>query len=527
MDSIKNTQYITLDEIVKQYSIDVGDPNNNKYNSYFNWAQRALTELEWDILQKFKYVFLPVDPATKRVKLPDDFLQYTRVGFQNQVKEIIDLTYDPNLAFAIDSTPCHCDECGCHDEVCYAISNTELTTQEVTLPTNVKRCNYSIDFTALSFPYSVNYVVKSTGNFNIGVTVTDAADLDAVMVTDLGWTKTGTGNYDVLSQNFIWTQFDLTVASVETQWFINETGCMVDIENISYTNTTKTCVSAKGDIYQENCTWGFVTHSQTCNYYLALSGGAQPLVFPFTNVRYIVNGATISVANITSYNALNSFFNGLGFATLSNSQTTANWRINQTTDSYTIFEYNDGNGALHFNTFGKDACISTTVNIGCADNTVCSTTIKPCGCLVMTDQVINTLYNAGLVNNTMFERWVHGGDISNLYRQPLNLYGFYNIDTYQGIIQLDPFFRFNTIYLEYYATSVVDTKDYLVPIFARDYFLSYIHKMSLLRKPNASPTLIEMAKKQNRADKHNLKLRISPPRAKQLLDLLSNTPPFG
>jgi hypothetical protein len=47
---------ITLDELCKQYLIDVAAPTNAKYNSYFNWATRAVTELEWDVLQKFRQV---------------------------------------------------------------------------------------------------------------------------------------------------------------------------------------------------------------------------------------------------------------------------------------------------------------------------------------------------------------------------------------------------------------------------------------------------------------------------------------
>lgn len=519
--AVHNTQYITLDELVKQYLIDIGAPNNNMYNSFFTWATRGLEDLNWDVLKQFKYTFLPVDPATKMVKLPDDFLQYTRVGFVNQVNEIIDLAYDPNLAFQIEQKECHCDDCGCASGACFAITNAQLETEVITLPTNVKKCNYSVDFTALAFPYTINYVSESTGNRQIQVGIDSEPTLDIVMGL-LGWTKNGNGLFEIDAQTILWFSFDLTVSGIDTTWYINETSCVVSVIDTQYTNTTKTCVSAQGDIYQEQCLWGFTNGKNACNYYFSF--GIVSLVYPLTSVRYKVNGATVNAPDIASYAAFVAFMAGLGLRSLNNSATRPRFGINQTTDIWQQMSFVTNTQSVT-DIIGATACNSgTTVTQNCADTTICKAEIKPCGCLVMTDQVINTLIGSSLVNNNMFERWVHGGDISTTYKQPWNLYGFYNIDAYQGIIQLDPFFKYNTIYLEYFTTSVVDTKEYLVPILARDYILSYIHKMSLLRKSNVPLGLIEMAKKQNRADKHNLKLRITPPRAQELKSIF-DTPP--
>ncbi|HET8689437.1 MAG TPA: hypothetical protein VFM18_22730, partial [Methanosarcina sp.] len=86
---------IPLDTIVTDY-LDQSEQSINKYNKIWNIAFRGMEQLGLDFFYRIKSVKLPVT-ATKTVKLPDDYMQYTKIGLLNSQGEIIPLKFNQKL----------------------------------------------------------------------------------------------------------------------------------------------------------------------------------------------------------------------------------------------------------------------------------------------------------------------------------------------------------------------------------------------------------------------------------------------
>jgi len=361
-------------------------------------------------------------------------------------------------------------------------------------------------------------------------------------VDELTTTIYYTGKYNITTIHAFWgignatSSFNssLVSASLNLVTILEECHIETSIEDViasmancndkltAYTNYCRTCTNASGDIVRECCTYGgqFINE---CSYEIELTdsrdGGFE---FPLTDGVITINGINTSIATMDGINDLITYLEGLGFYVTSLEPLIL--RKILSADTY---------GAISSviqgitETFTSSNCLSMEIVQTCATETICNVPVKECGCAVLTNKEINTLYNANIINNTMYERWIHGGDISTTYLQPYNLYGFYNVDMHKGIIQLDPFFKYDTIYLEYYGSSEVSTKNFAVPLLAREFILSYIHKMANLRKGNVPRGELEYFKKECRAAKHNLRLRWQPPREKQIIDLLKTPPAKG
>lgn len=588
------TGFISMNELVSQYLIDIGAPNNNMYNSCLNWAIRGYAELEWDVLKKFKRVYLPVDSTTKTATLPTDFVQYTRIALHNQVNELIDLGYDPNLVVGdIEALECHCDDCGCTDEVCYAVSNTVLTETTAVISTPVVQCDYSVTllfgqrqglcanpiypFTFISvtidgfttpittvvannteyqavltslaipniptsrgiigtnfgggaftcsttvsyytdYPMTIISYVKNGVTIGDGTIVADQAELTAYMLT-LGWTLNdlapNPNTYVIANSNDTWGAFNIeSQTTAHQQAVVLNSSCSTSNVDVTYTNYCRTCTTSENTIIRECCNWGgqFVNE---CDYGIIFTdtrlGGFE---FPLTDGIITINGLDVSIGTMDGISDLISYLEGLGFFITSVDPLML--RKTLSADSYgTISSVLQG----ITETFTESNCLNMEIVKTCNTETICNTTVAECGCVTLNDEIVNTLSNAGIINNTMYMRYINGGEIGTTWRQPYNNYGFYNVDVHKGIIQLDPYFRFDTIVLEYYANEEVKSKDFLVPVLARDYILSYIHKCSIQRKNNVPLYQIQQAQKQCWSDKHNLKLRWQPARYAQIKEI--------
>lgn len=88
-------QTIPLDTVVTDY-LDQSEQGINKYNKIWNIAFRGMEQLGLDFFYRIKTVKLPVT-ATKTVSIPDDCLQYTKIGILNSNGEIIPLKYNQKL----------------------------------------------------------------------------------------------------------------------------------------------------------------------------------------------------------------------------------------------------------------------------------------------------------------------------------------------------------------------------------------------------------------------------------------------
>ena len=115
--AIQHQAYIKLDECVTSY-MDESEQPNHKYFKLWHLGFRAMTELGLDFFYRVKSLKLPVN-ANLTVTLPEDYLQYLKVGVLNQQGEIIPMGFNSNLTTAFD------------------LSSTRLAqTQDDTIPTN-------------------------------------------------------------------------------------------------------------------------------------------------------------------------------------------------------------------------------------------------------------------------------------------------------------------------------------------------------------------------------------------------------
>jgi hypothetical protein len=100
---LQNRQWVSLDDAITSY-LDESEQSNSKYFKLWNLAFRAMTELGLDFFYSVKSVKLPVNPNLT-VTLPEDYLNYTKVGVLDNQGQIIPLDVNNNLTVAFDLQP--------------------------------------------------------------------------------------------------------------------------------------------------------------------------------------------------------------------------------------------------------------------------------------------------------------------------------------------------------------------------------------------------------------------------------------
>ena len=70
---------VTLDNVVRNVMVDLGEQSLNKYQTYLQWAIRGFRELKLHNSSYAKIAYLPISNS-KSVDLPIDYLKYTKIG---------------------------------------------------------------------------------------------------------------------------------------------------------------------------------------------------------------------------------------------------------------------------------------------------------------------------------------------------------------------------------------------------------------------------------------------------------------
>lgn len=95
--------FITLDSIINDY-IEESEQSIHKYAKLFNAAFRGMDDLGIDFFYQIKTIKLPVN-GNKTADLPDDIIQYTKIGVLNNRGEIITLAQNNKLTTYADLMP--------------------------------------------------------------------------------------------------------------------------------------------------------------------------------------------------------------------------------------------------------------------------------------------------------------------------------------------------------------------------------------------------------------------------------------
>lgn len=96
-------QYASLDTVINLY-LDRSEQSIHKYYKCWQLAFSGMEELGLDFFYQIKSVKLPVN-SNLTVSLPDDYLNYTKVGILNNRGEIIPMGYNSNLTTFADLQP--------------------------------------------------------------------------------------------------------------------------------------------------------------------------------------------------------------------------------------------------------------------------------------------------------------------------------------------------------------------------------------------------------------------------------------
>jgi len=96
-------QYVSLDTIVNMY-LDRSEQPIHKYYKCWQLAFSGMEEMGLDFFYQIKSVKLPV-LQNLTVAIPDDYINYTKVGVLNSQGEIIPMGYNSNLTTYADLLP--------------------------------------------------------------------------------------------------------------------------------------------------------------------------------------------------------------------------------------------------------------------------------------------------------------------------------------------------------------------------------------------------------------------------------------
>lgn len=99
----QHLQFINIDEVINAY-IDRSEQSNHKYFKLWHIANDGMRQLGLDFFYQVKSVKLPV-LANKTVPLPDDYLNYSKVGVLNDYGEVIPLYYNSKFTTYADQLP--------------------------------------------------------------------------------------------------------------------------------------------------------------------------------------------------------------------------------------------------------------------------------------------------------------------------------------------------------------------------------------------------------------------------------------
>jgi hypothetical protein len=92
--------YISLDSVILDY-LNETEQSQHKYFKLFHLAFRGFEQLGLDFFYQIKSVKLPIN-ANLTVNIPNDFLNWTKVGVLNDRGEIIPLYYNDKLTTYAD-----------------------------------------------------------------------------------------------------------------------------------------------------------------------------------------------------------------------------------------------------------------------------------------------------------------------------------------------------------------------------------------------------------------------------------------
>jgi hypothetical protein len=71
--------YVTINEIVKNALIDIGEQTEHLYQRFLHWSLEGLKDFSFDTAKEIKTIAIPMN-ATKTIDFPPDYVDWTKIG---------------------------------------------------------------------------------------------------------------------------------------------------------------------------------------------------------------------------------------------------------------------------------------------------------------------------------------------------------------------------------------------------------------------------------------------------------------
>lgn len=406
-----------------------------------------------------------------------------------------------------------------------------------TIPASASAC--SIDITTdlvITYPFTIDNIYTNGVPVSYGQLIQGDSDLVSFF-TGLGFTETGPSQYSISATdtfNFMnITDWDDNSFSV----MFAQTGCICETIQQTFKKTTKICTKDSGSIVME-VTEPIITQGQDENIFdcyldlTAFNMQSHNTFFPFAFTAFTItelfyDGQSHVVSEfITSYAELRTYLESLGFTYVNNNLYTiiggsVNWSYLYT-------------GKIYFNvaTF-IPTCKNWSVDYDTRTSLVCKAKVKDCGCIEVTPAVVESCGACGV--RSLWWWWDRYMSIyaqySLMHRRTLNLnsnpYGYYNVlenEGTRGLVVLNPDFGFTEVMLVYQAKFDVNDVDFMIPLQAKEMFVSCMHAKSIEKRSDISLYERREAERIFKRDAAEARRLINPLRLYELLDSFRTNP---
>ncbi len=297
----------------------------------------------------------------------------------------------------------------------------------------------------------------------------------------------------------------------------------VVINGTTYTKTVSICTDSNtGKILQRTCEPVVTNATQTCNYSITFPRTASELNDqPYRDFAFTKNGVNSFVGDVADSAALTTVMTGNGFSLTSSGVNSIVYGIAETPNVWNSVSFLNTDNEQVTIAFTQSSCVtpSPTVTTQCYDEVICNAEIADCGCITVTDTVVNTLGQWGVLQQEFIQRYLKISDWQLTFQQPLSYFGYFNIDIYNRLMQLDQNYPFDTVYLEYYSANEVTGGDYLIPVFAKETIAWYCKWMYSETRNNVPDRTKDRNQRQWYNAKRKMKERFNPIRLDQLLQV--------
>jgi hypothetical protein len=374
------------------------------------------------------------------------------------------------------------------------------------------------------YPMTIVSYVKNGVTVLDGTIFADQAALTAYMLT-LGWTLNNLApnpsTYVIANSNFTWGVFNIeSQTTAHQQAVVLNSSCSSTTVSQTYVNTCQTCVAENGEITKQCCVWGSVAISEY-DYEIEIPAGRDGgFAFPLTDGVITINGTNTSIASMVGIAALTTYMEGLGFYVTSLEPLV--FRKTGSTDVYGTLSSVLQEITLSFTQANH---ITYEVVKKCNVEHICVAEVVPeCGCIVVTDAIVDVLNSNSILQNQAYNRYKRGGSLLQTYATAGNVLGYYNVNKENNIMYFNTGMPHRAVYLQYYSANEVDSGDFLVPVQAQETLIAYLDYKSKWSKSNVPLYEKQRAEKYWYNEKTKLKARLNPILMSEIQDILRTAP---